>query len=95
VSASISWAPGFVTYLGLPMIVNDEVLGVLSFYSTEAIDLRAEEEIFLTDITQQAAIALHNSRLSQTKNQATSWRNRTDQRRIPGSHLTNWHTVSS
>ena len=65
-------AAGFVTYLGLPMIVNDEVLGVLSFYSTEAIELRTEEEIFLTDITQQAAIALHNSRLyEQTKNQAT------------------------
>jgi signal transduction histidine kinase len=65
-------AAGFVTYLGLPMIVKDEVLGVLSFYSTEAIDLRPEEEILLTDITQQAAIALHNSRLyEQTKNQAT------------------------
>jgi signal transduction histidine kinase/HAMP domain-containing protein len=65
-------AAGFVSYLGLPMIVKDEVLGVLSFYSTEAIDLGNEEEIFLTDITQQAAIALHNSRLyEETKNQAT------------------------
>ena len=64
-------AAGFVAYLGLPMIVKDEVLGVLSFYSTEAIDLGSEEEIFLTDITQQAAIALHNSRLyEETKNQA-------------------------
>lgn len=63
---------GFVAYLGLPIIVKDEVLGVLSFYSTEAIDLRNEEDIFLTDITQQAAIALHNSRLyEETKNQAT------------------------
>ncbi|HET9916902.1 MAG TPA: ATP-binding protein [Candidatus Binatia bacterium] len=66
-------ASGYVAYLGLPMIVNDEVLGVLSFYSTEAIDLRTEEEVFLTDITQQAAIALHNSRLyEQTKNQASA-----------------------
>ena len=66
-------ASGFVAYLGLPMIVNDEVLGVLSFYSTEVIDLRTEEEVFLTDITQQAAIALHNSRLyEQTKNQASA-----------------------
>ena len=47
------------------------MLGVLSFYSTEAIDLRTEEEDFLTDLTQQAAIALYNSRLyEQTKNQA-------------------------
>ena len=63
---------GFVSYFGLPMIVNDVALGVLSFYSTEPIDLTTEEEVFLTDITQQAAIALHNSRLyEETKNQAT------------------------
>ena len=69
-------AAGFVTYLGLPMIVKDEVLGVLSFYSTEAIDLRTEEELFLSDITHQAAIALHNSRLyEETKNQATELEN--------------------
>lgn len=62
---------GFVTYLGLPIVVRDHVLGVLSFYSTEAIDLRTEEKDFLTDLTQQAAIALYNSRLyEQTKNQA-------------------------
>jgi signal transduction histidine kinase len=81
-SDSRAWAPdylraaGFVTYLGLPMIVKDEVLGVLSFYSTEAIDLRTEEELFLSDITHQAAIALHNSRLyEETKNQATELEN--------------------
>jgi signal transduction histidine kinase len=64
-------AAGFVTYLGLPMIVKDEILGVLSFYSTEAIDLRTEEEAFLTDLTHHAAIALYNSRLyEQIRNQA-------------------------
>ena len=64
-------AAGFITYLGLPMIVKDETLGVLSFYSTEAIDLRTEEEAFLTDLTHQAAIALYNSRLyEQIRNQA-------------------------
>jgi signal transduction histidine kinase len=62
---------GFITYLGFPIIVTDQVLGVLSFYSTEAIDLRTEEEDFLTDLTHQAAIAFYNSRLyEQTKNQA-------------------------
>ena len=64
-------AAGIITYLGLPMIVKEEVLGVLSFFSTEAIDLRTEEETFLTDLTQQAAIAVYNSRLyEQTRNQA-------------------------
>ena len=63
-------AAGFVTYLGLPMIVKGEVLGVLSFYSTETIDLRIEET-FLADLTHQAAIALYNSHLfEQTRNQA-------------------------
>jgi signal transduction histidine kinase len=64
-------AAGIITYLGLPMVVKEEVLGVLSFFSTEAIDLRTEEETFLTDLTQQAAIAVYNSRLyEQTRNQA-------------------------
>ena len=62
---------GFITYLGLPMIVRDSVLGVLSFYSKEAVKLAAEEENFLTNLTHQAAIALYNSQLyEQTKNQA-------------------------
>jgi signal transduction histidine kinase len=56
-------AAGFITYLGLPLTVKNEVLGVLSFFSKEAIDLRAQEEMFLTDLTQQAAIALYNSSL--------------------------------
>jgi signal transduction histidine kinase len=63
-------AASLVTYLGLPMIVKGEVLGVLSFYSTETIDLRMEES-FLADLTHQAAIALYNSHLfEQTRNQA-------------------------
>jgi len=62
---------GFITYLGLPMIVRDSVLGVLSFYSKEAVHLTVEEENFLTNLTHQAAIALYNSQLyEQTKNQA-------------------------
>jgi len=64
-------AANLVTYLGLPMTVKGEVLGVLSFYSTEAIDLRMEEATFLADLTHQAAIALYNSHLfEQTRNQS-------------------------
>jgi K+-sensing histidine kinase KdpD len=41
------------------------------FFRRKAIDLRTEEETFLTDLTQQAAIAVYNSRLyEQTRNQA-------------------------
>jgi Osmosensitive K+ channel histidine kinase len=62
---------GFITYLGLPMIVRGTVLGVLSFYSKEEVDLTADEEGFLTNLTHQAAIALYNSHLyEQTKHQA-------------------------
>ncbi|MSP39895.1 MAG: HAMP domain-containing protein [Deltaproteobacteria bacterium] len=64
-------AAGFITYLGLPLIVKNEQLGVLSFYSTEEIDLKTEEMDFLASLTQQAAVALYNSRLyEQTRNQA-------------------------
>ena len=64
-------AAGFVTYFGLPMIVKNELLGVLSFYSMEDIDLKTEERDFLAGLTQQAAIALYNSRLYEhTRNQA-------------------------
>jgi len=62
---------GCVAYLGLPIGVRDRSLGVLSFYAAEAIDLKPQDQEFLTDLAHQAAIALYNSRLyEQTKNQA-------------------------
>ncbi|MBI4523497.1 MAG: response regulator [Deltaproteobacteria bacterium] len=62
---------GFVSYVGVPLIVKNETLGVLSFYSAEE-RLPSEDEVeFLSTLAGQAAIAIHNSQLhEETKRQA-------------------------
>ncbi len=51
------------SYLGVPLIVKDEVLGALSFYTKEEHDFRADEIDFLATLAGQAAIAIQNSQL--------------------------------
>lgn len=56
---------GFVCYLGLPLIVKDEAVGVLALFAKEN-DAFAEADIqFLSTLAGQAALAIHNSRLFQ------------------------------
>jgi signal transduction histidine kinase len=63
---------GLVSYLGIPLIVKDEVLGVLVFLTREEHLFAAEEVEFLSTLAGQAAIAIHNSQLhEQSKRQAT------------------------
>jgi signal transduction histidine kinase len=60
-----------VSYLGVPLIVRDEILGVLSFYTKEDREFTREEVEFLSTLASQAAIGIHNSQLyEQTKKQA-------------------------
>jgi GAF domain-containing protein len=60
-----------VSYLGLPLIVRDEILGVLSFYTKEDYEFSDEEVKFLATLAHQVAIAIHNSQLyEQMKTQA-------------------------
>ncbi len=54
---------GLVSYLGLPLIAKDEVLGVLGIYTNQAHDFGAEEIEFFTALAGQAAIAIHNAQL--------------------------------
>ncbi len=62
---------GFVSYLGVPLIVKEEILGVLSFYTQEEREFADEEVEFLSTLAGQAAIAIHNSQLyEQTQQQA-------------------------
>jgi len=62
---------GCSSYLGLPMTVKGEVLGVLSFYSREKGEFSADEINFLNALVNEAATAIHNSQLfEQTKEQA-------------------------
>jgi signal transduction histidine kinase len=54
---------GLVSYLGVPLIVQGEVLGVISFYTKEEHEFSDEEVDFLYTLAGQAAIAIHNSQL--------------------------------
>jgi signal transduction histidine kinase len=53
----------FTSYLGVPLIARDEVLGVLSIYTTREHSFETGEVEFLTTIAAQAAIAIRNSQL--------------------------------
>jgi GAF domain-containing protein len=60
-----------VSYLGTPLIVRDEILGVLSVYTKEDRVFRHEEVEFLSTLASHAAMAIHNSQLhEQTTKQA-------------------------
>jgi signal transduction histidine kinase/DNA-binding response OmpR family regulator/nitrate/nitrite-specific signal transduction histidine kinase len=56
-------AAGIRTYLGMPIKIREEVLGVLAF-NTEQPHLYTDEELaYLRSFADQVAIALHNARL--------------------------------
>ncbi len=60
-----------VSYLGVPLIVKDKVLGVLSLYTKEEHEFSDEEVELLSTLAGQAAIAIQNAQLlGQTKEQA-------------------------
>jgi GAF domain-containing protein len=54
---------GLVSYLGVPLIAKEEVLGVLSLYTNERHRFTSEEVEFLTALVGQVAMAIHNFRL--------------------------------
>jgi signal transduction histidine kinase/FixJ family two-component response regulator len=54
---------GLVSYVGIPLIAKDEVLGLIAFYTKEKRSFTDDEIEFLTTIAGQAAIGIHNARL--------------------------------
>jgi GAF domain-containing protein len=65
-----------VSYLGTPLIVRDEILGVLSVYTKEDRAFSHEEIEFLSTLASHAAMAIHNSQLhEQTTKQAIALEN--------------------
>jgi GAF domain-containing protein len=65
-----------VSYLGTPLIVRDEILGVLSVYTKEERAFSHEEVEFLSTLASHAAMAIHNSQLhEQTAKQAVALEN--------------------
>lgn len=54
---------GLVSYLGLPLIYSDKVLGDISFFTKQKHLFTEEELALLQSLASQAAIAIHNSQL--------------------------------
>jgi signal transduction histidine kinase len=54
---------GLYSYLGVPLVAQDELLGVLSYYSREVRSFLPQEIEFLATLAGQGAIAIRNSQL--------------------------------
>jgi signal transduction histidine kinase/DNA-binding response OmpR family regulator len=54
---------GVRTFLGLPITVRDEVLGVLIFHTTCPYEYSPDELAYLTSFADQAAVAIQNAQL--------------------------------
>ena len=54
---------GLVSFVGVPLIAKDELVGILSFYSREEHQFTEDEVEFLTTLAGQAAMAIHNAQL--------------------------------
>ena len=64
---------GFASYLGVPLVVKQEILGVLSFYTQDQHKFAHEEMDFLSTLASQAAMAIHNAQLyEQIQHQAVA-----------------------
>jgi signal transduction histidine kinase/ActR/RegA family two-component response regulator len=59
-------ADGIRTYLGIPIRIRDQVLGVLTFNTEERHEYAADEMAFLASFADQAALAIENARLYET-----------------------------
>jgi len=56
---------GLITYLGLPIMIRGEILGVLTFNTEEPRQYSPEQIAYLTSFADMAAIAIENARLFQ------------------------------
>jgi signal transduction histidine kinase len=54
---------GLVSFLGVPLVANNEVLGCLLFLTREEHEFNPEEIDFISTLAGQAAIAIHHSEL--------------------------------
>ena len=54
---------GLISYLGVPLIAKDEILGLIAFYTKQGHSFYDDEIEFLTTLAGQAAMAIHNARL--------------------------------
>ncbi len=66
--AAFDRALGLRTYLGLPIKVRDEILGVLTFNTSEPRQYAADELAYLASFADQAALAIESARLHEAAN---------------------------
>jgi len=62
---------GLVSYLGLPLIYSDQVLGDISFFTKKKHLFTDDELAFLQSLATQAAVAIHNSQIYDRMKQKT------------------------
>jgi signal transduction histidine kinase len=60
-----------VSYLRVPLVAKNKVLGFLTFFTKEEHAFSGEEVKFLTTLASQAAIAIHNSQLYEEMSRST------------------------
>jgi signal transduction histidine kinase len=56
---------GFTSFLAVPLVANDQVMGSLSFLTREERNFSGDEIDFLSTMAGQAALAIHHSQLFQ------------------------------
>ncbi len=54
---------GFVSFIGVPLIIKNRIIGVLSLYTKTTHHFTRDETNFLSTLAGQVAIAIHNSQL--------------------------------
>src|SRR5215510_10357655 len=70
-----------VSYIGLPLVIKGKTLGDISIFTREEHSFSAEEIAVFTTLTEQVAIAIHNSQLfDETKRQADELREINEER---------------
>lgn len=63
---------GLVSYLGIPLIAKNQLLGLIAFYTREEHSFSDEEIEFLTTLAGQSAIAIHNATLYEETRRSAS-----------------------
>ena len=91
---------GLYSFLGLPLIVKGELLGVISFYTKEEHHFGTEEIEFLSALASQAAIAIHNSQLYEKAEEQRIALQKSEERFRTIAHATNdavwdWNLVTN
>jgi PAS domain S-box-containing protein len=71
---------GLITYLGLPIMIRGEILGVLTFNTEEPRQYSPEQMAYLTSFADMAAIAIENARFHEAGQRELAERKKGEER---------------